>query len=227
MSVRLRLRRMGRKKVPFYRIVAVDSRVRRDGKYLEKIGHYNPLCDQVEVVIDKEKAFKWLDRGAIPTDTVKSLLQQGGLLLEWDLKRKGTNPERIEEELKKWEVLQIERQKRLEAKAAMEKRAKKEKAEAVPAEDEKAKAAETVPAESEKAEAVPEGDVKAEAAEAVPAEDEKAEAAETVPAEKGEPEPAETAAAEGGTPKKAKKSSKKASPDKEQQAANAQQSADD
>jgi small subunit ribosomal protein S16 len=146
---------MGRKKVPYYRIVAVDSRVRRDGKYLEKIGHYNPLCDPVEVEIDKEKAFKWLDRGAIPTDTVKSLLQHRGLLLEWDLKRKGTDPERIEEELKKWEVLQIERQKRLEAKAAMEKRAKKDKAEAVPEEEEKAKAGEPEPSEAKASEPEP------------------------------------------------------------------------
>jgi small subunit ribosomal protein S16 len=115
---------MGRKKIPFYRIVAIDSRKRRDGLYIEKIGHYNPLPAAPEVVIDKELAMKWLDRGAIPSDTVRGLLQRKGILLEWDLKRLGVEPVKIEEEFKKWEALQIEREKRREAKIAMEKREK-------------------------------------------------------------------------------------------------------
>ena len=113
---------MGKKKQPFYRIVAVDSRAKRDGKYLEKIGHYNPMPDPADIELDKEKTFKWLDRGAIPTDTVKSFLRKKGMLMEWDLKRKGFDDERIAQELKKYEVLMLERAKRLEAKAAMEKR---------------------------------------------------------------------------------------------------------
>jgi small subunit ribosomal protein S16 len=115
---------MGRKKIPFYRIVAIDSRKRRDGLYIEKIGHYNPLPAAPEVVIDKELAMKWLDRGAIPSDTVRGLLQRKGILLEWDLKRLGAQPEKIEQEFKKWEALQLEREKRREAMAVMEKREK-------------------------------------------------------------------------------------------------------
>ena len=129
MSVRIRLRRMGRKKIPFYRIVAVDSRKRRDGKYLEKIGYYNPLTEPADIVIDKEKAIKWLDRGAIPSFTVKSFLKLKGILLEWDLKRKGLDESHIDEEVKKWQAKQLERAKRLEAKAAMEKREKAKAAE--------------------------------------------------------------------------------------------------
>ncbi len=102
-----------------YRIVAVDSRSRRDGKYLEKVGLYNPLPDPVELEIDKEKAMKWLNRGAIPSDTVKSFLQRKGIMFEWDLRKRGYDDEKIDEELKKWEIMQLERQKRLEAQAAM------------------------------------------------------------------------------------------------------------
>ena len=115
MAVRLRLRRMGKKKQPFYRIVAIDSRVSRNGKYLDKIGHYNPLIDPPEIVVDEVKALLWLNRGAIPSDTVKSLLSRKGVLLKWDLTKKGFDPTRIEEEMKRWEVLQVEREKRRQA----------------------------------------------------------------------------------------------------------------
>ena len=73
MAVKLRLMRLGRKGQPFYRIVAVDSRKRRDGAYIEKIGHYNPLRRPAEVVVDDDKALKWLNRGAQPSDTVRDL----------------------------------------------------------------------------------------------------------------------------------------------------------
>lgn len=146
MSVKLRLRRMGRKKLPMYRIVAVDSRNRRDGKYLEKVGLYNPLPDPVELEIDKEKAMKWLNRGAIPSDTVKSFLQRKGIMLEWDLRKRGYDDEKIEEELKKWEIAQLERQKRLEAQAAMESRQVTDKEPVV--EEAAAEAVEEAPAEA-------------------------------------------------------------------------------
>jgi small subunit ribosomal protein S16 len=132
LPVKLRLRRSGRKKLPFYRIVAIDSRKRRDGLYLEKIGYYNPLPNPAEVVIDKTIAMKWLDRGAIPSDTVKGLLQRKGIILEWDLKKQGMEAEKIDQEMQKWQALQIEREKRNEAKAAMMKR---EKAKEKPAEE--------------------------------------------------------------------------------------------
>jgi len=122
LSVKLRLTRLGRKKLPFYRIIAIDSKTRRDGKYLEKIGYYNPIPVPAEIVIDKEKALKWLDLGAIPSDTVNSLLRKQGIILEWDLKKRGLDPEKIALELQKWQDLQLERVKRQEAMKAMEQR---------------------------------------------------------------------------------------------------------
>ena len=79
MAVKLRLLRMGAKKKPFYRIVAADSRTKRDGKYIELIGTYNPVANPAEVNIKEEVALKWLNQGAIPTDTVKSLFRQNGI----------------------------------------------------------------------------------------------------------------------------------------------------
>ncbi|MBR5553613.1 MAG: 30S ribosomal protein S16 [Clostridia bacterium] len=76
----MRLRRMGAKKAPFYRVVVADSRYPRDGRFIEEIGHYNPLTDPAEVVIDSEKAKKWIANGAQPTDTVKALLKKNGVL---------------------------------------------------------------------------------------------------------------------------------------------------
>ena len=79
MAVKLRLMRMGAKKKPFYRVVAADSRVKRDGKYIELIGTYNPVTNPAEIKINEEVALKWLSVGAIPTDTVKSLFSKVGI----------------------------------------------------------------------------------------------------------------------------------------------------
>ena len=79
MAVKLRLLRMGAKKKPFYRIVAADSRTKRDGKYIELIGTYNPVKQPAETKINEEVALKWLGEGAIPTDTVKSLFKTQGI----------------------------------------------------------------------------------------------------------------------------------------------------
>ena len=79
MAVKLRLLRMGAKRKPFYRIVAADSRVKRDGKYIELVGTYNPVADPAEININEEVALKWLKDGAIPTDTVKSLFNKKGI----------------------------------------------------------------------------------------------------------------------------------------------------
>ena len=80
MAVKLRLKRMGSKKAPFYRVVAADSRSPRDGRFIETVGTYNPISEPAEVKIDEEKAMKWLSEGAIPTDTVKNLLSQVGIM---------------------------------------------------------------------------------------------------------------------------------------------------
>lgn len=79
MAVRIRLQRHGRKKRPFYRLVAADARFQRDGRFLERLGHYNPLTNPAEVVVDEEKALKWLKRGAQPSNTAKKLLSQAGI----------------------------------------------------------------------------------------------------------------------------------------------------
>ncbi len=79
MAVKLRLLRMGKKRSPFYRIVAADSRTKRDGKYIELVGTYNPVADPAEFKINEEVALKWLSNGAQPTDTVKSLLSKAGI----------------------------------------------------------------------------------------------------------------------------------------------------
>ncbi|MBR4951227.1 MAG: 30S ribosomal protein S16 [Clostridia bacterium] len=80
MAVKMRLRRMGAKKAPCYRIVVADSRYPRDGRFIEEIGFYNPMTEPAEVNIDAEKAKKWINNGAQPTDTVKDLLKKSGVL---------------------------------------------------------------------------------------------------------------------------------------------------
>lgn len=122
MAVRLRLTRMGRKKRPFYRIVAADSRRPRDGKYLELIGTYNPLLDPPEVRVNREVALKWLLQGAQPSDTVRSLLRSQGIMFELDLIKRGLSKEEIEVEFKKWEALKEQQAKKREALLAMKKR---------------------------------------------------------------------------------------------------------
>ena len=80
MAVKIRLRRMGAKKAPFYRIVVADSRYPRDGRFIEEIGTYNPMVEPSAIKIDGEKALAWIKNGAQPTDTVKVLLKKAGIL---------------------------------------------------------------------------------------------------------------------------------------------------
>ena len=80
MAVKLRLKRMGSKKKPVYRIVAIDSHTKRDGEYIELVGTYNPLTKPATVKIDEEVALKWLNNGAIPSDTVRNLLSDAGIM---------------------------------------------------------------------------------------------------------------------------------------------------
>ena len=80
MAVKLRLKRMGSKKRPFYRVVASDSRSPRDGRFIEEVGYYNPITEPALVKIDEEKALKWLNDGAIPTDTVRDLFSKQGIM---------------------------------------------------------------------------------------------------------------------------------------------------
>ncbi len=88
MAVKLRLKRMGAKQKPFYRIVAADARSPRDGRFIETVGTYNPISKPASVSIDEEKALKWLNNGAIPTDTVRSILSKEGIMAKYAQNKK-------------------------------------------------------------------------------------------------------------------------------------------
>ena len=79
MATKIRLRRMGAKKAPFYRVVVADSRSPRDGRFIEEIGYYNPISEPAEIKINEEKVLKWLQTGAEPSETVKQLLKTTGI----------------------------------------------------------------------------------------------------------------------------------------------------
>lgn len=87
MSVRIRLRRMGKKKSPFYRVVVTDIRSPRDGRFIEIIGTYDPRQNPAEIAIEEEKALYWLGKGATPSDTVRSLLSKIGVMKKHDEER--------------------------------------------------------------------------------------------------------------------------------------------
>ena len=89
MAVRIRLRRIGKKKMPMYHIVAADSRAARNGKFLEVIGRYEPLQNPMVVSTTEDRVFYWLRNGALPTDTVRSLFQRSGLWMKWTMTKKG------------------------------------------------------------------------------------------------------------------------------------------
>ena len=88
MAVKIRLKRMGAKKKPFYRIVVADARAPRDGKFIDQVGHYNPVSEPKEIRIDAEKAIKWLGDGAQPTDTVKDLFKKEGVFEKFEESKK-------------------------------------------------------------------------------------------------------------------------------------------
>jgi len=135
--VKLRLRRDGRTHRPFYHLVAADARSPRDGRFIEKIGYYNPMQDPAEIVIDHEIALKWLMQGAQPTETVKSLLSKEGILLKYHLTKKGKTPEEIEKAYQDWKN-QADAKKEA---AIHQKQSEKEKSKAALLEKEKEKRA--------------------------------------------------------------------------------------
>lgn len=89
MAVKIRLKRMGAKKAPFYRIVVADSRSPRDGKFIETVGTYNPLTNPAEIKVNEELTLKWLNNGAIPTDTVKNVLSKAGIMEKFHNSKQG------------------------------------------------------------------------------------------------------------------------------------------
>lgn len=89
MAVKIRLRRMGSKQRPFYRIVVADSRSPRDGRFISEVGTYNPITEPAEIKIDKDAIKEWIKKGAQPTDTVRSLLKKNGILEEMHKEKAG------------------------------------------------------------------------------------------------------------------------------------------
>ncbi|MCS6905126.1 MAG: 30S ribosomal protein S16 [Bacteroidia bacterium] len=102
MAVKLRLRRLGRRHLAYYQIVAADARAPRDGRFIEKIGTYDPHKKFYQVEINHEAALKWLKNGAIPTETVRSILSREGILLKLHLYRKGKSEEEIKQQYEVW-----------------------------------------------------------------------------------------------------------------------------
>jgi small subunit ribosomal protein S16 len=148
--VKLRLRRAGKKKQPIYKIVAADSRASRTGKYLEAIGQYNPLVHPMIIDVNEPRLYAWLKRGAVPSDTTRSLLQRKGLWLKWGLMKKGADEATIAAAMEKWQSQQAEKAEREAARKARRKAARRKKAVA-----ETPAAAQPAPAETAPAEPAP------------------------------------------------------------------------
>jgi small subunit ribosomal protein S16 len=150
---------MGKKKQPIYKIVAADSRSPRDGKFLEAVGFYNPLTDPHTLELKEDRILYWLNTGAQPTNTVKSLLRQQGLTLKKELMSKGLDEEKINSEIENWKKMKEAGSKKTtgkklsrKAKAKKETEASAEKSEDKSEEKPEVKAEEPAPAEENKSE---------------------------------------------------------------------------
>ncbi|OGU37595.1 MAG: 30S ribosomal protein S16 [Ignavibacteria bacterium GWB2_35_6b] len=147
MAVKLRLRRMGKKKQPVYKVVAADVRSPRDGKFIEAIGLYNPKANPAVMDIQEDRALYWLGVGAQPTETVKNILSKKGILLKKDLQKLGKSEEEINAKIDEWVKLQ-------EAKKASKQSKKKDLSAAAEVKKPEVKAEEKTEKETEGAEEV-------------------------------------------------------------------------
>jgi small subunit ribosomal protein S16 len=118
---------MGKKKQPIYKVVAADTRSPRDGKFLEAVGLYNPLTDPHTIEIKEDRVLYWLDNGAQPTNTVKSLLRQQGITLKRELGKKGLDAEKVEAEMENWKKLKEASSKKKTVKKKSKKQATEDK----------------------------------------------------------------------------------------------------
>jgi small subunit ribosomal protein S16 len=174
MATTIRLTRMGRKQRPFYRVVVVDSRGRRDGNYIESLGYYNPIPDAYELDIDVDRAMQWLEKGVTLSPTAKSLLRNQGVLYRWHLQKQGTDAAEIETKVTEFlsrrgaasDAIKAESTAKLEAWRASKEEAAKAKAK----EAEAAAAATEAKAEKSEAESAEEAPAEEASAEAAPAE---------------------------------------------------------
>jgi len=159
MPATIRLTRMGRKKRPFYRLVVVDSRARRDGAYIEKLGYYNPFVEPYEVELDHDKTVEWLGKGAGMSDTARGLLRNEGVLYRWHLMKSGAEISEIESKVEEFRTrhgAKLDSVRSKQAEAAASARTKQEdaekaklKAKAAEAESSAAEAEEAAAAEAE------------------------------------------------------------------------------
>jgi len=199
LAVRIRLLRMGRKKKPFYRIVVMDSRTRRDGRYIDKVGHYDPLKKPAEVTIDRDKVINWLEKGAEPSKTVFNILQKEGIALDWHLIRNKASEHVRNVEMQKFELA---------------KKLREDKEASVGGEVEEAKPEKVIEKESQPEK---EGSAEEEKTEEKPVEDttEKASEPEEEPKTEAQKKSAETTeVSEGKEPESAKTADSQAEPEK-------------
>ncbi len=110
--VRIRLRRIGKKKQPVYKLVVTDSRTPRNGAYREALGNYNPSDGPTIIGLKEERVYHWFAKGAQPTDTVRSLLRRAGVWLRWTLKRQKKDEATVQRVLERWQLQQADRQRR-------------------------------------------------------------------------------------------------------------------
>jgi len=144
LSVKLRMRRMGTKKRPFWRIVAIDSRSARDGRFIEILGHYNPMVEPPEIKVDDDRIYYWLDKGALPSEKVGIILKKLGLMERWRILRTGVTIQEVDAKIAERRLKQPKRAeatekkkrpgKKLAAKAAAAAKAAEETAAAAPKE---------------------------------------------------------------------------------------------
>jgi small subunit ribosomal protein S16 len=161
--VKLRLARQGRKKAPIYKIIATDSRSRRDGRFIESLGQYRPLNETNKVEMKEDRVMYWLGVGAQPSDTVRSLLSREGVLLKWHLQKKNVDPTRAAEIFNTWKTKRDEkastqltakqRQEEQKRRAAEEKKAAEAEAKRAAEEAEAKAAADAAAADAAAAEA--------------------------------------------------------------------------
>jgi small subunit ribosomal protein S16 len=128
---------MGKKKQPIYKVVAADSRSPRDGKFLEAVGVYNPLTKPHTLELREDRIHYWLGKGAQPTDTVKSLLRQKGIILKRELTKKGLSEEKINSELENWQKMKEASLQKKSEKKKSKKKSQDKPVEAASAETEK------------------------------------------------------------------------------------------
>ena len=153
MATKIRLKRIGRRNRPFYRLIVIDSRKRRDGASIEQIGWYNPIDPKHSYEIMDDRILYWLGEGAIPSNAVKKIMKREGLALRWHLMQQGVDEKEIEIEIKRWELNREDTLASREAKEAEKLEKKKEKPEVASAKADEPAAEESGSDESEAASA--------------------------------------------------------------------------